>query len=156
MKKQVISILLLFIATLSAYAIHPEKLMQQLSAEREVETQTFDKEALAQMKHQYTELPGIDGVETVNVIGLEDCSEDIIQNYKSMIRTLEDVDGYETLIMVDDGEDTVRMMLKSTNDTVEEMCFFVADDEDVIIVQVLGNISQEIIDAIIQEQAKKQ
>lgn len=154
MKKLGIGFVLLFAIVLSANAIHPDKLINQLSQEKNVAIETVEGEELAEIMKAKEEMSVFEGLKAIHVIALEDSPVDVMQNYKYMIDNLEDIDGYQTLIQVKDREDTVRIMLRTENDVVQGVYLFVADDEDIVVVQLQGNISQEGIETLIKEQTK--
>ncbi|NDV67340.1 DUF4252 domain-containing protein [Dysgonomonas sp. 25] len=154
MKKLITSFVLLFAVALSAFAIHPEKIISQLKEEKGVEKQSISKEdfpknAEAEQSVILREL------EAINVITLEEFSQDIALKYKALFNDLEEADGYETLMRINDEGETVHIMLKTTNDTVEGLYFFAIDDADIVIVELKGNFSKDAIDEFLEEHSEK-
>lgn len=160
MKKLVLSLVLLVAVVFSASASNPEKLITQLSKENNVTNVKIGGFLMAMakpfmLKEAGEGAPFIKGVKSIHVMAVDGFSEDKRNDYLTLVNELKDTDGYETLVQVKDGNDHVRIMVKTEKDKIKGMYIFTVDDHDLAVVKLLGNISQKEIEKMMEKYSEK-
>ena len=100
------------------------------------------------------EIPEIKGINSVEIMTVSDkCSPKRREAIKKQIASLSDDSEYETLMMVKDGGDRVRMMIRQDDEIVKELLLVVVsdkkDDDDSAIIRIKGKMKlSEILEMI--------
>ncbi|NDV67339.1 DUF4252 domain-containing protein [Dysgonomonas sp. 25] len=159
MKKVVISLVLLFAVVMSAGANNPDKLIAQLSKESNATNVKIGGFLMAiakpfMEKEAGEAMPLVKGIKSIHVLAVDGCSESQKNNYVSLINSIKDEGGYETIVQVNDADSKVRIMLKTEKDKVKGMYIFCVDDSDIAVVKLLGNIKEKDIQELIEKYSK--
>jgi type 1 fimbria pilin len=94
----------------------------------------------------FTDVMGVNGVE---VLSLDDCSESIKSNFQSALSELKDA-GYETMVSANEGGERTRVLVKIKDETIKELVVFVTGDSHSLI-RIKGNIKPSDIDRLVKE-----
>lgn len=68
---------------------------------------------------------------------------------------VDNIDGYETLVAVTDGDEKVRILTKPKGDKFEDFVIVAIDSADCSMVKLSGKFSQEEINDMIENKSKK-
>lgn len=97
-------------------------------------SQTGDSEADMAMRI-------LSNLTAVRVADLSDCSEEVIKRFKADAAGT-DLDGYEVVTKVRDGEDNVSILLKRDGSVIKEL-LVLSYGEDPAIIQLEGEITEQ-------------
>ena len=89
------------------------------------------------------------GVNNIEVIDLEDCSENIGAEFCKAVSELKDPE-YETMISSNEDDERTRILVKMEKDYIKEMVILTSGDDNVI-VRLKGKIKPEDINKVINE-----
>ena len=91
---------------------------------------------------------------SVRVLDLEECSSRIKANFTKRIATL-NRHGYETLVRAKDNDGSVQILAKGKKDIIKELLIVCGGNEDCALILLKGNIRQEDIDKLVQQETEK-
>ena len=91
---------------------------------------------------------------SVRVLDLEECSSRIKANFTKRIATL-NRHGYETLVRAKDDDGSVQILAKGKKDIIKELLIVCGGNEDCALILLKGNIRQEDIDKLVQQETEK-
>lgn len=93
-------------------------------------------------------------IHSVRVLDLEDCDNDVKKDFIKETRNF-NTSGYEPMIHVNDSGEKVTILTKTKQDIIREMLILVSSPDDYTLVQLKGEINQDDIDNLIEENTKK-
>lgn len=105
-----------------------------------------DREAINEMN-----INGID------IIDLSDCSSAVKESFTADMRKVlgsESYNEYIPMIKVTENGQKTEILVKQSDDCVNEMLIFSTDKEDCCIISIRGNISMEEVDRMVAENNK--
>lgn len=91
---------------------------------------------------------------SVRVLDLEECSSRIKAKFTKRIATL-NRHGYETLVRAKDDDGSVQILAKGKKDIIKELLIVCGGNEDCALILLKGNIRQEDIDKLVQQETEK-
>lgn len=91
---------------------------------------------------------------SVRVLDLEECSSRIKAKFTKRIATL-NRHGYETLVRAKDDDGSVKILAKGKKDIIKELLIVCGGNEDCALILLKGNIRQEDIDKLVQQETEK-
>ncbi len=91
---------------------------------------------------------------SVRVLDLEECSSRIKAKFTKRIATL-NRHGYETLVRAKDDDGSVQILAKGRKDIIKELLIVCGGNEDCALILLKGNIRQEDIDKLVQQETEK-
>ena len=93
-------------------------------------------------------------INSVRVLDLEECSSRIKAKFTKRIATL-NRHGYETLVRAKDDDGSVQILAKGKKDIIKELLIVCGGNEDCALILLKGNIRQEDIDKLVQQETDK-
>ena len=93
-------------------------------------------------------------INSVRVLDLEECSERVKTRFTKRIASLNG-HGYETLVRAKDQEGSVQILVKEKKDIIKELLIVCGGKDDCALIQLKGNIRQEDIDKLIEQETEK-
>ncbi|GHV15995.1 hypothetical protein FACS1894179_02090 [Bacteroidia bacterium] len=91
------------------------------------------------------------GIHSLEVYDLSGCDARVKQDFLNQINSLKDGDGYETLIMVKDKGDNVRIMMKKKKDVISDLVILCMDDKEPTIVKLSGKIKEKDVSGLVDK-----
>lgn len=92
----------------------------------------------------------IKGVNSVQVLDMEDCSSAIRKDFQHEVNQLE-LHGYETLVQTKEKDETVKLIAKMDNDTIRELIVVVTGKDECALTRLKGKIKKEDINVMMTE-----
>ncbi len=93
-------------------------------------------------------------INSVRVLDLEECSERVKARFTKRIASLNG-HGYETLVRAKDQDGSVQILVKEKKDIIKELLIVCGGKDDCALIQLKGNIRQEDIDKLIEQETEK-
>lgn len=93
-------------------------------------------------------------INSVRVLDLEECSERVKTRFTKRIASLNG-HGYETLVRAKDQDGSVQILVKEKKDIIKELLIVCGGKDDCALIQLKGNIRQEDIDKLIEQETEK-
>ena len=164
MKKIILTLLLALAFGQGAMAQDLDKLMAELAKIEGVNHQIVDRTMLdaatAAMPEDSTDtassaMPGfMKKLELVEITAAENVQPELKSRFLEELNKFKDGDKYETLLTVKEGEDNVRILAQRENEEVTAVIIFVIDEEDAVIVKMVGKFDQSDLTDILNDQQK--
>ena len=92
----------------------------------------------------------IKGVNSVQVLDMEDCSSAIRKDFQHEVNQL-DLHGYETLVQTKEKDETVKLITKMDNDTIHELIVVVTGKDECALTRLKGTIKKEDVEVMMTE-----
>ncbi|WP_455672777.1 DUF4252 domain-containing protein [Phocaeicola sp.] len=102
--------------------------------------------------HEGSEIVG--NIKSMKVIDLEDCPAEVQERFIKKVNKL-DLDGYETLMRMNDEGDKVRVMMKMKKEVIRELLLVCTGNGDCTLVQINGKFTKDDIDKLINRETGK-
>lgn len=93
-------------------------------------------------------------VNSVRVLDLEECSARVKARFTKRIASLNG-HGYETLVRAKDQDGSVQILVKEKRNIIKELLIVCGGKEDCALIQLKGNIRQEDIDKLVEQETEK-
>lgn len=93
-------------------------------------------------------------VNSVRVLDLEECSARVKARFTKRIASLNG-HGYETLVRAKDQDGSVQILVKEKKNIIKELLIVCGGKEDCALIQLKGNIRQEDIDKLVEQETEK-
>ena len=164
MKKIILTLLLALAFGQGAMAQDLDKLMAELAKIEGVNHQIVDRTMLdaatAAMPEDSTDtassaMPGfMKKLELVEITAAENVQPELKSRFLEELNKFKDGDKYETLLTVKEGEDNVRILAQRENEEVTAVIIFVIDEEDAVIVKMVGKFDQSDLTDILNDKQK--
>lgn len=90
-------------------------------------------------------------INSVKVLDLDDCSQNVKARFTEETENLEDK-GYESLIRINDDGENVRIFLRRNKDSITELLILDSSDDDLSMVQLKGKIKESEIGRLINSE----
>ncbi|GAB6007828.1 DUF4252 domain-containing protein [Dysgonomonas reticulitermitis] len=153
MKKYLLCLILALAIGQMSYAQSVERFLKNVS-----NTENIDKVkigrfmmSLGKMFGGVGNTPVARGIHSLEVYDLSDCDARVKQDFVNQINSLKDGDGYETLIMVKDKGDNVRIMMKKKKDVISDLVILCMDDKEPAIVKLSGEIKEKDVSGLVDK-----
>lgn len=96
----------------------------------------------------------VKNINAVHVLNMDNADINKTDHYSSRINKLKDEKGYETLVKVKDGSESVRIMLRRKGDIIKELYIINIDGGEISGVKIAGDINPENIASLIEQHKK--
>lgn len=156
MKKYLFCLVLVLVLSQVAYSQSLDNLMKRVSKVENVDKVKIGRfmMSLGKAFGGVGNIPVARGVHSMEVYDLSNCNYNFKKDLAQQINKLEDGDGYETLMMVKDADDDVRIMMKKKKDVISDMVILCMSGNEPAIVKFSGKIKEADIAELIQKYNK--
>jgi len=167
MKRYLVSLILIFALVQTSFAQDIDLIISNISKVEGAEYQVVDRESLNSMLEAAMEADSTDNlakqipsfiknVEEVKVLTIEEYPVEIVDNYLKDVLNIKEGGDFEILFSVNEDEDQVRILKKKTAPgELNEISLIVVDDEDIVVIKMTGNFTDDDIKAMIEEHNKQ-
>lgn len=145
MKKCLFCLILILAIGQQAYSQkNVEQFLNEISTAEGVEKVKIGRfmMTLVKLTGDINKIPGVKGIHSLEVLTLDDCSQDLRHEFSEQLTVMEDGTAYETLMRVQDEDDFVRIVAKRGKDVIEELVFFCLDKDDSTVLRFKGKIQE--------------
>ncbi|MDU1890467.1 MAG: DUF4252 domain-containing protein [Dysgonomonas sp.] len=153
MKKYILSIALVIASTSFAFGQNVDQLLKKASKIENVEKVQIGGflMGLGKMFGGVNNMPVAKGVKSMEILDLSSCDGGTKQNLIKDFKKTRDGNGYETLMMVREKNDGIRIMVKKEKKYISEIVFLCMDNNDPAIIKFSGKISEEDINKLVDQ-----
>lgn len=121
------------------------ELFKDFSQEKNVERVSLGNFSM-KLAGLFTDVMGVDGVE---VLSLDDCSQTVKENFRQAVKDVEDA-GYETMVTSNEGDERTRILVKIEKETIRELVVFSTGSTNAL-VRIKGKIKPSDIDSLVKK-----
>lgn len=93
-------------------------------------------------------------ITSIDIFTSENTTLALKENFLNDLAKFKDGKGFEMLVKVKDGSDNVTIFAERKKDFIKSLIIFVADQEDIVIVKLNGNIKDSDISALVNQHTK--
>lgn len=136
--KNILPVIILIIS-LPVFGNNIDKLFSDYAKAADAEQVKINKFVTTLLKPFASELKGIDSIE---VIDLDECSDEIKTNLDNLVKDNSFFNGYETLIRDNDENATSIVLIKIKNDAIKEL-IVINTGCDHELVRIKGNLDKK-------------
>jgi len=86
------------------------------------------------------------GVKGVEVLSLDDCSEDVKNDFQNAVRSLKDP-TFERMVVTNEGKERVEVLIRIENEVIREVAMMVTG-EDYALIRIKGKIKKSDIEKL--------
>jgi hypothetical protein len=86
------------------------------------------------------------GVTGVEVLSLDDCSEDVKNDFQNAVRSLKDP-TFERMVVTNEGKERVEVLIRIENEVIREVAMMVTG-EDYALIRIKGKIKKSDIEKL--------
>jgi hypothetical protein len=86
------------------------------------------------------------GVKGVEVLSLDDCSEDVKNDFQNAVRALKDP-TFERMVVTNEGKERVEVLIRIENEVIREVAMMVTG-EDYALIRIKGKIKKSDIEKL--------
>lgn len=127
----------------------PEDIFKTFGSEENAQLMTLDGDMLSAMKAQAGEdADKLEGIEAITVLDISQCDQSAKDEFEKATGSMQ-LDGYETLVRVNEEGVTARIMGKVEGDIVRDMIVVVTGEAHVL-VQMKGSINMSDVNSMMQ------
>ena len=90
------------------------------------------------------------GISSVEVLDLSGCRADVKERFRKGLRTIKDP-RYEPLVSVNEGKETVRILVRMEDNLIRELVIATSDDKDQALIRLKGKIKPKDLQKIIED-----
>lgn len=144
--KKYIAILLLILACQAGYSQNMDKLFNDFARQENVTRVTVGP-FLMKLSSLFTETMGVNSIE---VLAFDECSNNVKENLRTAIRKLKDPD-FETLLTTNEDDNRTKIMVRIDKEMIRELVILTSDKEDDVLIRIKGKIKPSDIEKVINE-----
>ena len=86
------------------------------------------------------------GVKGVEVLSLDDCSEDVKNDFQNAVRSLKDP-TFERMVVTNEGKERMEVLIRIENEVIREVAMMVTG-EDYALIRIKGKIKKSDIEKL--------
>lgn len=100
--------------------------------------------------------PFMQKIDMIEVLDLTQCSQEVKEKFTERFNSIEDGDGFETLVSANDESDRARIMAKKDGTIISEILILAINNEkgEIAIVKMTGKLDDSDMDDIIKKGIK--
>lgn len=144
MKKYMV-ILVMMLLCQAGFAQNMDKLFKEFSGKENVNRITLGK-VMMKLSSMFTETMGVDGIE---VLEFNDCSNEVKENLGKAIRNLKD-SRFETMVTSNENENRTRILVRIDQEMIRELVVLTTGTSNALI-RIKGKIKPSDIEKVVKE-----